>query len=566
MGTGLLVLLNGKKVLTDFAFEEGETVQQVDDRLSDLLSLPRTHRLLLRGKELSDFNAPFSAKTKSTLYIIATSENTVAEVKAAKPDPLLRGFKTQRSKFAARPASASSGMQGMRATGFKSIQTLPGKPNEAKAREILTTLQHDIGFNAVMDARGWTVGCLAEMEAEGKVGVDPVCVLGYNTNKGQSIHLRLRTDDGNGFRPMWKLHEVLSHELAHNVHSEHDKDFYALMSKVAKEAKANNWRGSSGKIVGANGSSSIEGVDPLEFADEDAGPSLNIVRRLGSGPVRALFADTPRRPRPALSLEDRVFNEVIDVDAEPERGTQPSSRDEDEGEDTTMPDLPPSSPVAGRSVAEEGTMPPAGTAPPPASSGAPAPAPHASCASGPASDADSKPKVSAEVEALASMGFPVALATVALRECGGAPDRAADWLVNLTPQDDSGMTAGGDVADGELSSDAYVKRLRSALGKLTTETLTSSSQVAEDALLALHLYVYNLVTRPDDARCRRINSMNAAYGRRVGRHAAGPDVLRAIGFTMHDSACWLLDGSVDTARVWLAKSMLVQELQKVCNM
>lgn len=46
----------------------------------------------------------------------------------------------------------------------------------------------------------WTVGTLAEMYPDGKVGVDPVCVLGLNQNKGQKILLRLRTDDLLGFR------------------------------------------------------------------------------------------------------------------------------------------------------------------------------------------------------------------------------------------------------------------------------------------------------------------------------------------------------------------------------
>jgi hypothetical protein len=50
----------------------------------------------------------------------------------------------------------------------------------------------------------WSVGCLAEMYPDGKVGVDPVCVLGLNQNKGQKILLRLRTDDLQGFRKFLK--------------------------------------------------------------------------------------------------------------------------------------------------------------------------------------------------------------------------------------------------------------------------------------------------------------------------------------------------------------------------
>jgi len=49
-----------------------------------------------------------------------------------------------------------------------------------------------------MQANQFSVGRLAEMPAEGIVGVSETCVLGYNVNQGQEISLRLRTDDGKG--------------------------------------------------------------------------------------------------------------------------------------------------------------------------------------------------------------------------------------------------------------------------------------------------------------------------------------------------------------------------------
>lgn len=95
----------------------------------------------------------------------------------------------------------------------------------------------------MLGAVRWSVGVLAEMPPDGKVGVDPVCVLGLNQNKGQKILLRLRTDDLLGFRKFLRcvagiyciffairrsndkiyLHDsikkVLFHELSHNVSS-----------------------------------------------------------------------------------------------------------------------------------------------------------------------------------------------------------------------------------------------------------------------------------------------------------------------------------------------------------
>lgn len=36
---------------------------------------------------------------------------------------------------------------------------------------------------------------------QGYVGVSSSCLMGLNRNRGQSIHLRLRTDDWHGLRP-----------------------------------------------------------------------------------------------------------------------------------------------------------------------------------------------------------------------------------------------------------------------------------------------------------------------------------------------------------------------------
>eukprot|EP01034_Spumella_vulgaris_P020674 gene20674-26500_t len=105
---------------------------------------------------------------------------------------------------------------------FQSIQTPPGLPDEAKARQILETLANDEGVLAVMAKHKWSVGALCELYPEGYVGVSEVCVMGLNENHGQRILLRLRTDDMKGFRKILSIRKVLCHELAHNVHSEHD--------------------------------------------------------------------------------------------------------------------------------------------------------------------------------------------------------------------------------------------------------------------------------------------------------------------------------------------------------
>lgn len=125
--------------------------------------------------------------------------------------------------------------------GFDKIEVLPNLPDEAEAREILRTLANDPGVKSCMAKHKWRVGSLAELYPEGKVGETDVCVMGLNRNKGQQILLRIRTDDLKGFRKMLSIREVLYHELAHNVHSEHDGDFFQLMRQIKQECLEMDW-------------------------------------------------------------------------------------------------------------------------------------------------------------------------------------------------------------------------------------------------------------------------------------------------------------------------------------
>ena len=118
---------------------------------------------------------------------------------------------------------------------FHRIEVLPGLPDQDKAMEILMGLANDPAVLAVMKKHKWSVGLLAELGPEGKVGEDEVCILGLNTNKGQKIELRIRTDDLKGFRKIQSIKKTLYDELTHNVHGPHDTQFYTLLRQVEKE-------------------------------------------------------------------------------------------------------------------------------------------------------------------------------------------------------------------------------------------------------------------------------------------------------------------------------------------
>jgi WLM domain len=164
---------------------------------------------------------------------------------------------------------------------FGGIQTLPGLPNEGTARSILEELSVDVGVLAVMEKHKFKVGALCELYPEGYVGVSDVCVMGLNEGNGIRILLRLRTDDLKGFRKILSIRKVLFHELAHNMHSDHDSNFYMLMRQIEREVVELDWRASKAKLVGGQAAANV--YIPSESASHQSRTSKSDVYLLGGG-------------------------------------------------------------------------------------------------------------------------------------------------------------------------------------------------------------------------------------------------------------------------------------------
>ncbi|KAF9205064.1 hypothetical protein BGZ49_004513 [Haplosporangium sp. Z 27] len=126
---------------------------------------------------------------------------------------------------------------------FGDIQVLPQFTEQDKARALLERLKRDKGIIGIMKLHKWQVGSLTELSPAEKT------ILGYNRNKGELIALRLRTDDLEGFRHYDAIRQVLLHELAHNVWSEHDDNFHALNRQLNKEVKQLDWTAQSGGSI-----------------------------------------------------------------------------------------------------------------------------------------------------------------------------------------------------------------------------------------------------------------------------------------------------------------------------
>ncbi|KAI3643384.1 hypothetical protein MP228_012939 [Amoeboaphelidium protococcarum] len=113
---------------------------------------------------------------------------------------------------------------------FQSFKVLDDTQEiQTKALQMLHRLSVDVGIVSLMQENRWIIGELIE--------ISPVLhptILGYNRNGGQTIALRLRTDDLSGFRHYNDVRSVLVHELTHQVHSEHNADFWHLCRKMER--------------------------------------------------------------------------------------------------------------------------------------------------------------------------------------------------------------------------------------------------------------------------------------------------------------------------------------------
>ncbi|KAI8979746.1 WLM domain-containing protein [Mycotypha africana] len=126
---------------------------------------------------------------------------------------------------------------------FHKLTVIEEFPKPEQAKKLLEKLRDDRGIRAIMSARKWTVHELTELTPFES------SILGYNKNKGQSIAIRLRTDDLSGFRHYDSVRKVLLHELSHNVYSEHDHNFHALNRQLNKDVVNLDWTANGGHVL-----------------------------------------------------------------------------------------------------------------------------------------------------------------------------------------------------------------------------------------------------------------------------------------------------------------------------
>jgi hypothetical protein len=121
---------------------------------------------------------------------------------------------------------------------FREIRPLPNLPNPERSKALLEKLKADPGIRAAMRKHKFQVGLLTEMEPLSNTQSThegTTRLLGLNRNHGEVIELRLWTDAYDGYRDYNTIRKTLCHELAHNVHGPHDRQFWDLCHQIEKE-------------------------------------------------------------------------------------------------------------------------------------------------------------------------------------------------------------------------------------------------------------------------------------------------------------------------------------------
>lgn len=219
-------------------------------------------KLLFKGKrimaqpETFPFQGLVAKKKPPKIMVVATNISAIQELANRRSDPTIRGFDQEKTATEKQAASAASSkywanvmvqdkdykfvrMQACtdHSFGHRSTEITP---HAFKAMELLEKMATDPGIVAIMKERELVVGTLGEMDPiddrimqkmEGHGGL----LLGYNTNRGLRIDIKLRTDDLSDFRPYPELVSTLIHELSHNWVGDHNLLFWTNYAQMKAE-------------------------------------------------------------------------------------------------------------------------------------------------------------------------------------------------------------------------------------------------------------------------------------------------------------------------------------------
>ncbi|KAH8820555.1 zinc metallo protein-like proteinase [Xylogone sp. PMI_703] len=297
-----------------FTLPSSSTISDLSDTINAELSIPHENQKFMVAK-LGLLKPPFkdpnlsiatlSDKKITLMGSTAAEASTIAKTSADAAQRVSRLSSRPKQTVKAYKSHDWKKEQEESLYTFTTLRPLPHLPNPDRSLKFLQRLKDDAGIKAAMRKHKFSVPLLTEM--------DPISytesnhegttrILGLNRNKGEAIELRLRTDAYDGYRDYNTIRKTLCHELAHNVWSEHDRNFWDLCHQIEKEVAAADWR-SGGHSLGSEefyeGSGGDEDVD-------DHGGWVGGEFVVGGGSSAAAGQGLSRREILARAAEERM--------------------------------------------------------------------------------------------------------------------------------------------------------------------------------------------------------------------------------------------------------------------
>ena len=236
------------------------TGQELYNQTREKFSLPETAeiKLLLKGRKVNQGEmqifSTLPKKKRPKILVMASSSAAISKISNQRSDPLIRGFdqEKQRQQAAQQQQRGHWGKHSKQDKNYRFVkleactwQSFGHRPSEKTphafaAKRLLEKLATDPGVVAIMKERELVVNTLGEMDPIDdrlmqKKEESGACLLGYNTNRGLRIDIRLRTGDLEGFMPYPQLAATLIHELSHNWVGEHDLLFWTNFAQMRAE-------------------------------------------------------------------------------------------------------------------------------------------------------------------------------------------------------------------------------------------------------------------------------------------------------------------------------------------
>ncbi|KAG9233120.1 WLM domain-containing protein [Amylocarpus encephaloides] len=251
---------HGKK--HTLSLPQDATISDLSESIANELSVPASNQKLMISKvgllkpPFKDPDLALSSIANKKISLMGSTAREASAVTTAQEEASRRvnpsGGRTVQQKASAYKTHDWKKEQEESQYTFTTLQPLPYLPNPRRSLDFLQRLKDDAGIKASMRKHKFTVPILTEMnpvEHTQSNHEGTSRTLGLNRNQGEVIELRLRTDAYDGYRDYKTIRKTLCHELAHNVHGPHDRNFWDLCKVIEKEVEAADWK-SGGRSVG----------------------------------------------------------------------------------------------------------------------------------------------------------------------------------------------------------------------------------------------------------------------------------------------------------------------------